>query len=193
MFIRAEILQDNRDKDSGTLLEVTRDEPFSICVFPVVDDGLRNAASCPYESVSLEILSVKKDFHTRQPQSLPSDAIDEEFMTYPTAVVCFEDKNFKRFYQGGEESDAERSVLAKLVHQDEIFGYVARLKYTKQQTSGQATTVTTFWSRPIVFRVKKPKQWAPFDIVALEPCNDKFEKLVINFRNNSVEQKLTDL
>ena len=72
-------------------------------------------------------------------------------MTYPTAIVCFEDKDFIRFFRSSEI--VEKFLIARLTHEEEVYGYAARLKYSKVQ--GDQTII--FSSKPIVFRVKKPQ------------------------------------
>ena len=63
---------------------------------------------CPYDSVALEILTIHKDFYAKQSSQ---SGIDEEFMTYPTAEVCFEDKDYIRFFKSEEENNSLRAEL----------------------------------------------------------------------------------
>ena len=73
---------------------MTHDEKFTLNISPVLfTDGKLSKQICPYDTVNLEVLAIHKDF------TLSADGkIDDEFMTYPTAIVIFEDKNFIRFY-----------------------------------------------------------------------------------------------
>ena len=75
MFIRARILSKSKEPSSAaaTLLEVTNKEPFAIQVEPVLEGSLNSEgmSCCPYDSISLEILTINKDFHARQSPSQP--------------------------------------------------------------------------------------------------------------------------
>ena len=57
----------------------------------------------PYDSVTLQIISINKDFTAKKSSSVSFDTVDEEFLTYPTAVNVFEDTDFIRFYNGKSE------------------------------------------------------------------------------------------
>lgn len=58
---------------------------------------------------------------------------------------------------------------AELKHEEGIFGYLARLKYSKTAVS---EVKTVFFSRPIVFRIDKPGRHAPFDVLKIEIRNE---------------------
>ena len=97
----------------------------------------------------LQVLAIEKDFEEKRSLGLASDGIDEEFITYPTAIVCFEDNNFARFYA---RDSSESSLDVSLRHERKNFGYAVRLKYSR----ADASTKTTFFSRPIIFKVSLP-------------------------------------
>ena len=73
-------------------------------------------------------MTIHKDFYAKRSEGLASDAIDEEFMTYPNAIVCFEDTKFKSFLTREEN---EGNLEIELTHVKNVFGYAVRLKYTR--------------------------------------------------------------
>ena len=56
-----------------------------------------------------------------------------------------------------------------------VYGYVVRLKYAYQT----ADVKTVFFSRPKVFKVNKPRRFAPFDIMTLELLTTHTEKTLL--------------
>ena len=130
---------------------MTCGETFKIEVQPIDDFNA-------YDDVILQVLTIHKDFYGKRSSGLASDSIDEEFMTYPTAIVCFEDNQFKRFLT----ADAP-TLTVDLTHSKGVYGYVTRIKYTR--SSGD--TKTTFFSKPIVFRVRQASQLAPIEIISV--------------------------
>ena len=95
----------------------------------------------------LQVLAIEKDFEEKRSLGLASDGIDEEFITYPTAIVCFEDHNFARYYA---KDTSETSLDVSLMHEKKNFGYAVRLKYSR----ADGRTRTTFFSRPILLKVQ---------------------------------------
>ena len=59
---------------------------------PVILEG----ENCPYDSVILEILAIHKDFSLCLNSG--GETLDEEFLTYPTAIVVKEEKEFIKYF-----------------------------------------------------------------------------------------------
>ena len=89
-------------------------------------------------------------------------------MTYPIAELCFENKDFLSFY-----SKDSSLLSAEITHDEAVYGYVARLKYSRSE--GEQKTI--FFSKPIVFRVAKPKCWMPFEIVSIVPVDEYINEI----------------
>ena len=85
-------------------------------------------------------------------------------MTYPTAEVCFEDKEFRRFYERKADKVSD-TVEARIKHISEVFGYAARLKYKR---NGGESSSSIFYSQPIIFTVERPASLLPFWIESIE-------------------------
>ena len=126
------------------------------------------------------MLKIHKDFYGKRSNGLASDSIDEEFMTYPTAIVCFEDSDFKQFFAAKND---EAFLNVDLEHKKGVYGYVARLKYSRAISD----TRTTFFSKPIVFKVRNVNQLAPFDVISISPTATKFEQAIFTITKEAME------
>ena len=88
-------------------------------------------------------------------------------MTYPTAEVCFEDKDFRRYYEK-KGDEASNTVEARIKHSSEVFGYAARLKYKRNE--GESSS-SIFYSQPLIFTVERPASLLPFWIESIKAKN----------------------
>lgn len=117
-------------------------EKFTIRAEPAQD---KSFAECFYDSVTLEVLAIYKDFTAARGNKGGDSSItldlDEEYLTYPIAIACFEDANFARFLrqapvnQNSDEDvndagDGGGALRCEIEHSETVFGYVVRLKHS---------------------------------------------------------------